>query len=395
MHRAAPLWSSGFRPFYLCAAAYAPLLIAGVGGALAGLVDLAQAGSAAHLWHGHEMLFGFAVAVIIGTLLTALPSWAGMPEIRGRALALLVGLWLLGRLAFWASPWLPRPLLALADALLLPCLIVLMAPSLWRLPERRYRLLPPFLLALALANGLYLVGLLRHDEGLALHGLRFGVYAVMVLYVAVGGLLTPIFTGNALRQSGRGVQAPFLPALEWLAIGLVVLLAALDLLGANRAWVGAMALCCALVHALRVVRWKGWRAREDGLLWPMHLGFAWLIVAFALRALASLSGAVPPAAWLHAFTIGALGLMMLGLMTRVSLRHTGRPLVTPYWLGWACAAMSAATLLRLAASLVDAGGWLIGLAALLWAMPFVAYLLVFAGALLGPSLPRAALPPPR
>ena len=388
MHRAAALWSSGFRPFYLCAAAYAPMLVAGVGGALAGLVDLAQAGSAAHLWHGHEMLFGFAVAVIIGTLLTALPSWAGLPEIRPRALILLIGLWLLGRIAFWASPWLPVPLLALADVLLLPSLLAWMAPKLWRLPERRYRLLLPMLLALALANGLHLVGLLVHDAQLALDGLRAGVYAVMLLYVAVGGLLTPIFTGNALRQSGRGDQARFLPALEWLALGLVLLLAALDLLGASRSWVGVAALCCAVVHALRVARWRGWRARKDGLLWPMHLGFAWLIAAFALKALASRYHAVPQDAWLHAFTIGSLGLMMLGLMARVGLRHTGRPVVAPRWLGWACAAMSAATLLRLMAPLFDASVWLIGLAALLWAIPFVAYLLAFSGALIGPSRPR-------
>ncbi len=266
-----PLWSSGFRPFYLCAAAYAPLLVVGVSGALAGLVDLAQAGSAARLWHGHEMLFGFAVAVIIGTLLTALPSWTGMSEVRGRSLALLVGLWLLGRLAFWAAPWLAGPVIALADALLLPCLIALTAPALWRLPEHRYRLLLPILLALALANGLYLAGLLAQDTRLALVGLHAGVYAVMMLFVAVGGLLTPIFTGNALRQSGRGAQARFLPALEWLGLGLVVLLAALDLLGASRSWVGVAALCCAVVHALRVARWRGWRARKDGLLWPMHL----------------------------------------------------------------------------------------------------------------------------
>ncbi len=384
-----PLWSSGFRPFYLCAAAYAPALVVGVGGALAGVVDLAQAGTAAHLWHGHEMLFGFAVAIIIGTLLTALPSWAGMPEIRGRALALLLALWLLGRLAFWAEPWLPKTVMALADALLLPCLLAMLAPALWRLPERRYRMLLPILLALALANGLHLVGLIAQDVRWALVGLRAGVYAVMLLYVAVGGLLTPIFTGNALRQSGRGDQARFLPTLEWLALVLVVLLAALDLLSASRIWVGTTALCCALVHAVRVARWRGWRARKDGLLWPMHLGFAWLIAAFALQALANLSGTVPQEIWLHAFTIGALGLMMLGLMTRVGLRHTGRPLLAPRWLGWACAAMSAATLLRLTAPMTDVGGWLIGLAALLWATPFVAYLVAFAGALVGPSRPRA------
>ncbi len=224
----APIWSSGFRPFYLLGALYAPMLMAGVGGALGGLVDLTGAGSAAHLWHGHEMLFGFAGAIIVGTLLTALPSWAGTPEVHGRALALLVALWLLGRLAFWASPWLPWPLTALADGSLLVVLCLMLAPALWRVPNRLYRLLLPILLALALANAMHLAGLLTHDPPLALAGLHAGVYAVMVLYLLLGGLLTSTFTGNALRLRGRGDQARAMPVLEVLATASLLLLAASD-----------------------------------------------------------------------------------------------------------------------------------------------------------------------
>ena len=384
----APVWSSGFRPFYLLGALYAPLLLAGVGGALGGLVDLTGAGSAPYLWHGHEMLFGFAGAIVLGTLLTALPSWAGTPEVRGAMLAFLVALWLLGRLAFWASPWLPPALTALADALLLPVVCAVLTPALWRVPQRLYRLLPPTLLAMAGANTLHLAGLLAQDPALAQRGLHAGIYAVMLLYVLVGGLLTPIFTGDTLRQRGLGEQARFVPALETMAAGSIVLLAVLDLLGAPAPWSGAMALACAGVQGVRTARWRGWRVRDNGLLWPLHLGFLFLTLSLVLRAAAGLGNAIPADAWLHVFTIGALGPLMLGLMTRVVLRHTGRPLAAPRWLHWACLALIAATLLRLASTIWVLGNWAIALAAVLWAAPFFIFAAVHASTLVGPSLPR-------
>lgn len=387
-----PLWKSGFRPFYLLGAAYAPLLVAGAVGAFAGFVDLSAVGNAPPLWHGHEMIFGFAVAIIFGTLLTALPSWAGTPEVKGARLALLVALWLVGRVAFWAEPWLPRGVTAVADMLLMPALFVILTPQVWRVANRWYLLLPPILAALALANGAYHAGILTGDATLARSGLRAGVYAVILIYVLKGGVLTPVFTGNALRARGRGEQARFIVGLEVLAVGAIVLLAALDLGAAPRLWVGLAALACTALHAIRIARWRGWRVRDDALLWAMNLSFAWLVVAFALKAIAALTGAVPENAWLHAFTVGSLGLMMLGLMTRVVLRHTGRPVRAPRAMGWAYAAVFAAAVLRVAAGVADLGDNAIALAALVWAAPFVAYLALYAAMLVAPSLPRTGPP---
>ncbi|MCO5122294.1 MAG: NnrS family protein [Rhizobacter sp.] len=388
-----PLWSSGYRPFYLLGAAYAPLLVAGVVGAFAGVVDLSAVGSAPPLWHGHEMVFGFAVAIIFGTLLTALPSWAGTPEVQGARLMLLAALWLLGRAAFWAEPWLPRGVTAAADMLLMPALFAILAPQVWRVANRWYLLLPLILAALTLANGVYHAGILAGDAALARAGLHAGVYALVVLYVLKGGVLTPVFTGNALRARGRGDQAAFLLPLEVLAVAAIVLLAALDLGGAPRLWVGLAALACAVLHAMRIARWRGWRVGSEALLWAMHLSFAWLVIAFALKAVAALTGAVPENAWLHAFTVGALGLMMLGLMTRVVLRHTGRPVHAPRAMQWAYAAMFAAAALRLAVGVHGLGDDAMALAALLWAAPFVVYLALYAAMLVAPSLPRSG--PPR
>ncbi|PKO67291.1 MAG: NnrS family protein [Betaproteobacteria bacterium HGW-Betaproteobacteria-14] len=384
------LLSSAFRPFYFLGALYAPLLAAVWLGAWLGAWEVPSVGTPLRLWHGHEMLFGFAAAIIVGIVLTALPSWAGTEEIRGVRLALLAVLWLAGRVAFWAAPWLPALAPAIVDVLLFPAVFLMVAPQLARAANRLYLLLLPILLALTAANLAYHYGILAANTAIAGLGLRAAIYAIIVLYVLKGGVLTPIFTGNALREKGRGEQAPFNAGLETLAVAVVLLLATLDLAGAAPLWTGLAALACAGVHGARAARWKGWRLPDVPLVFVMHLGFAWLVFAFALKAAAELTGIVPEAAWVHAFTVGSLGLMMLGLMTRVSLRHTGRPLVVPgamrlaYWL------MFVAALLRLAATVHGLGSWAVALSAVLWGLTFVVYFMLFGTALLRPSLPRGA-----
>ncbi len=385
-----PLLSSAFRPFYFLGTLYAVCLTGAWLGAFLGHWEPPSAGMPLRLWHGHEMLFGFAAAIIVGIVLTALPSWAGTEEIRGGRLALLVVLWLAGRLAFWAAPWLPPPAPAVIDLLLFPAAFLLVAPQLARAANRLYLLLLPILLALAAANAAFHYGLLSGNTHLAGLGLRGAIHTLIVLYVLKGGVLTPIFTGNALREAGRGEQAPFNLELEMLAVGAVLLLAALDLAGAPSPWSGLAALACAVVHGVRAARWKGWRLPDVPLVLVMHLGFAWLVFAFLLKAVAELTGLVPEAAWLHAFTVGSLGLMMLGLMTRVALRHTGRLLVVPAAMKLAYAMMFAAALLRLAATVHELGDWAVALSAVLWGLTFLIYFLRFGAILLRPSLPRVA-----
>ena len=384
---AAPLLSSPFRPFYLLGALYAPLLAVGGAGAFGGLVDLS---SGPVLWHGHEMLFGFASAILLGTLLTALPSWGGMAEWQGAPLAVLAAAWGLGRIAFWAAPWLPAGAVALADLLLWLGLLAGLGPALWRLRQRRLRWLLPLLGALAGANGVYHAAALQADPALAALSLRAAVWALLLLYSLVGGLLTPVFTGNALRALGRGEPARLLMPLEIGAVALLLGLAVADVSGAPAPVTGALAAAAALAQGLRVWRWRGWRVADQPLLPSLHLGFAWLVFALALKAAAAFGAPLPEPAWLHAFTVGALGLLMLGLMTRVSVRHTGRPLRVPALLRAAAGLMFTAAALRLAATVHGLDPWTVALAALLWAAAFVAYLLQFAAVLVAPSLPRSA-----
>lgn len=383
-----PLWASAFRPFYLLGALYAPLLVLAWLAAYLGGWSPTPEAVPLKLLHGHEFIFGFAAAIIAGIVLTALPSWAQTEEIHGGRLVLLVALWLAGRVAIWSSPGSAGLLPALVDCLLFPALFVMLAPQLLRAPNRLYLLLLPILIALFAANLAYHHGLHSGDPVQAWHALRLAIYAIIVLYVLKGGVLAPIFTGNALREKGRGDLAPCNMKLEVAATGALILLAALDLGAAPPAWTGTAALACALLHGWRTARWQGWRVADVPLVLVMHLGFAWLVFAFTLKAAAELTGLVPEAAWLHAFTVGSLGLMMLGLMTRVSLRHTGRPLVVPRAMLLAYGLMFVAALLRLAATVHGLGPAVIAVSALLWAACFVLYLAVFGTLLVAPSAPR-------
>jgi uncharacterized protein involved in response to NO len=380
------LWCSAFRPFFLLGAAYGPLLMAYSLGVAAGLWPLPAGGLSLRAWHGHEIVFGFAAAVIVGIVLTALPSWAHTEEIDGARLQWLAGLWLAGRVAM-ALP-LPPVLVAALDCALYPALAWMVAPQLLRVANRRYLLLLPVLAALLAANILFHVGRATADEASGLLGLRMAVYAVILLYALKAGVFTPVFTGNALREKGRGDQAPFLPWLDALAVASVIALAVADLAGLPAAAIGAAAAAACAVHAVRLARWRGWRVADVPLLLVMHLGYAWLVVAFGLKAAAELGGGVPEPAWLHAFTVGALGMTMIGMMTRVALRHTGRPLRVPPSLLLAFALMFAAGLLRMAIALDMLGPSWLAVSALFWASVFLVYLGRCANMLRRPSLPR-------
>ena len=383
-----PLWSSAFRPFYFLGALYAPLLVAAWLGAFLEIWNLPASDVPLQFRHGHEFIFGFSAAIIVGIVLTALPSWAGTEEISGRRLILLVALWLAGRMAFWAAPWLPPLVPPVVDCLLFPAVFVMVTPQLLRASNRLYLLLLPVLLAFFAANLLYHHGVVTANYTEVWQALRLALYTVVVLYVLKGGVLAPIFTGNALREKGRGDQAAFIMKLDIAAVGTVLLLAGLELAAAPAPWVGCAALACALVHGWRTARWKGWRVADVPLVLVMHLGFGWLVLAFALKAIAELTGIIPEIAWVHAFTIGSLGLMMLGLMTRVSLRHTGRPLVVPRAMLIAYVLIFVAALIRLAATVLGLGSIVVGIAAGLWAAAFGLYFMEFREALVEPSAPR-------
>ena len=382
----AALWVSAFRPFCALGAAYGVVLMTLWTASRVAPVALPSGALPPALWHAHEMLFGFAVAIICATVLTALPGWAGTPEVAGAPLAGLVALWLAGRVLAWSGDAVPAVLAGVPDAALYAVLIARLAPQLGRLRNRRYLSLLVVLAGLFAGEVFFAAG--RRETGFML-----ALYAVLLVFALKAGVLTPVFTGNHLRAQRRGDQARFVPPLEYAAIASIVVLAALDLAQAPARWQGVAALAAFALHAIRFLRWQGWKVLDAPMLTTMHAGYAWMLAALLLLALGDFGVEAAARAWLHAFTVGALGSMMLGLMTRIALRHTGRPLVLPAPMVAAYALLQLAAVLRVGAALVPSGEAIIVVAGTAWVAAFATYLACFGPMLVTPSLPRVQVSP--
>lgn len=378
-----PLWRSAFRPFFLLGIPYGILvLMLGWMSAHSGI--WAPPLWAGRLWHAHEMLFGFTAAILSGIILTALPSWAGTEEIKHQRLALLVGLWAAGRLA----PVLPNVLAAALDCALFPIMMVMLTPQLLKASNKLYLLVLPGLAALASANLIFYLALANGNEARAYFALHMAVYCVMLLYILKSGVMIPVFTSNELRKHQRGAEIKRHVGLEVLAVLSIMALAGADLGGLPALWVGRLALLACVINAARLLRWRGWRVADEPIVFVMHLGISWIVLALALKAAASLGSGVPAHAWLHAFTVGGIGLCMTVLLTRVVLRHTGRPLKLPALIKLAYALMFSAAVLRLAWELLAPQSQLMSASALLWVLAWLIYLGLFGAMLWRPSLPR-------
>ncbi len=325
-----PLFACGLRPFFLLAALDA-LVNMGIWLSVyfhPGLWPSDQTMPAMY-WHAHEMLFGFVAAAIAGFLLTAVPNWTGRAPYQGAPLLALTGLWLAGRIAM--APWsIASPLLASAiDLAFYPALALTLAPSLIR--ARAFHNLPflGFLSALFLANLCFHLGA-SGQLGAGEHiGLAVTVDIVVILVVSIGGRIIPAFTKSGLMRNGVIVR---IEANKWMELASVVSIASVliaDLVMPLSVLNGAVVLLAAFVQAFRLAQWAGHRTIRDPLLWVLHLGYAWLILGLMLKALWLLTGAVAAEKWMHALTVGAFTTMIIAVMTRASLGHTGRALVAP------------------------------------------------------------------
>ncbi len=328
--RAAPayqglaLFAYGFRPFFLLCGVQAVLALALWLAVLGGAFDYAGPWDGAR-WHMHEMLFGFAGAAIGGFLLTAVPSWTGGRGYAGRPLVGLVGLWLAGRLAL--NPWAPLPPVpaAIVDVAFFPALALTLLPSLLRSANRRNY---PFLGLLALlAVGNLLCHLDAAGWGTWDAGILLVVDTVLLMVVMVGGRIVPSFTSSAMKRAGTPVEITPRPWLERAALTSLLAMLVTDQMAPGGIAPGAAAGIAAALAAARLAGWKGWRTLSQPILAVLHLGYAWVPVGLSLKALWLLGGFHFAAAWLHAVTLGAFGTMILAVMSRAALGHTGREVV--------------------------------------------------------------------
>lgn len=376
----------GFRPFFLAAGVYALVgLIAWLWIYARGILPLPN--QPAQLWHGHEMLYGFIGAAIAGFLLTAVPSWTGARGFAGTPLILLATLWLIGRLAFAAAAVLPLPLVAVCELAFIPALGALLAPPLLRARNRN----SPLLLVLAsiwLTDVVFLYALMHDDVQLARTTLLVAIDIVLLLVTVIGGRIVPAFTANALRARGRATDLRSSRWTDGIVIAAMIAVVFVDIVAPWHRVAGAVAAVAAIAHAVRLIGWRSWRTLDEPLVWSLHLAYAWLPVGLAMKAL-HLAGNVAWAAhWLHALTIGVAAAMILAVMTRASLGHTGRPLLASRLIGGAYILLSLAAVMRVFAPPLAPGAyqWSVMVAGTLWICAFAIFIVVYTPILLRPRI---------
>jgi uncharacterized protein involved in response to NO len=310
------LWNLGFRPFYLLASVFAALSVALWACEYAGYLPVGYLN--VPVWHGHEMLFGYTLAVVTGFLFTAVRNWTGQPTPTGALLAGYAALWIAGRVLVLTPYALSAALVNVAFAL---AVAVGIGIPLVRSGNRRNYFFIALLVVLGLATLAVHLSYLGMLEWSPRGGAQLGLDVVLFVMAVMGGRVIPMFTNNAIP----GAQATRRPLVEKLALGGVLALLAADLLQASATVIAGLALAVATAHAARLYLWQPWRTGSTPLVWILHAAYGWIVVYLVLRALAVTGIIVEPLA-VHALTIGAIGGLTIGMMTRTARGHTGRPL---------------------------------------------------------------------
>lgn len=362
---ATALWNLGFRPFYLIASAFAALSIGLWGLQYAGFASASPLKGAS--WHGHEMLFGYTLAVVAGFLLTAVRAWTGQPTASGWALVGLVALWAAGR-GLVLTPFALSA--ALVNAAFPVAVAVAIAIPLVRAGNRRNYFFVA-LLAMAgiadLAFHLAALGIAAWPERASL---QVGLDIVLFVVAVLAGRVIPMFTNNGVPGAGATRH----PLVERAALGSVLALLAADVVGAGGPVIGAIAAFGALAHGARLALWRPWRTLRTPLVWVLHAAYAWIAIHLAMRALAA-GGLVGEALATHALTLGVIGGMTLGMMTRTARGHTGRPLVADRFEVACYGLVQLAALVRVFGALLVPGAYVATVvgASVLWSAAFAIY----------------------
>jgi len=380
------LLSYAFRPFFLLSAGFAVVAVGAWLALLHGLHWPGMAGATVS-WHIHEMLFGFVGAAIAGFLLTAISNWTGRPPAQGLVLGTLVAAWTGGRIAMAFAGAIP---IGMVVALELAFPLILVGVVAWELVAARNRgnyFLAVFIALFPAVDAGYLLGELGVVNQAFSRALYLAPHLVIVLITIIGGRVIPAFSTNWLRAQGVKRLPQVRPWLDRAALFMVLAVGVADVMAPAALFTGVLAFVAALVHGIRLSNWCGWQTRRESLLVILHLGYAWLVIGYGLLGASSFLDVVPRSSAFHAITVGAMGTLVLAMMSRVSLGHTGRRLHAGLTTVAAYAMVTVAAVLRIVAPMA-AGAYLIliDLSALVWMAAFVVFLWEYAPILTRPRL---------
>jgi uncharacterized protein involved in response to NO len=323
--RGIALFELGFRPFFT---------VAGLFGATSMLLwmliylfslRLPLAGTGPVTWHAHEMVYGYTMAVIAGFLLTAVSNWTGKRTLHGAPLVVLLLCWLIARIA-WILPGHSSMTLAAITDLLFMCglFVAVMLPV---IRVRQWKQLGVLSKAglLVFANGVFYAGIFGYLEEGVRWGLYTGLYLIMSLIFVMARRVLPFFIE-------RGVNENYSPKNRtWVDIGSLVFFlawAVVDVFFNQPILVFWLSLGLVILHAVRLYDWHTPGIWKHPLLWSLYLAYVFLAIGFLLKALAIWLD-ISPNLSLHAFAVGGIGMITAGMMSRVTLGHTGRNVLEP------------------------------------------------------------------
>ena len=377
-----PLFALGFRAFFLLAGLAALVLIVFWNALFSGSLTTEHYFSY-NYWHAHEMLLGYAVAVISGFLLTAVKNWTGKPTITGDQLASLCLLWLYGRLLPFYSGMLPDLLIALVDFAFLPALAYQVSKPIFEAKQYKNLFFIGLLLLLMLGNGLIHAEMLGVLDNSAATGIQLVVATIIVLILIIAGRVFPFFTE-------RGIPGTLIiknPILDIVSVASAVVVFSLQLIDVSGHLL-ALAACIAVVA--NFARLSGWYVKRIWyvpLLWVLYIGYTWIISGFILTVLSAYQ-VVQTSLALHAFTVGGIGVLTMGMMARVSLGHTGYSLKASNAIAIAFILLNIAALFRVLLPIAMPAWYesLIYISTLSWLAAFSLFIFIY-----GPILTRARI----
>ncbi|WNC73737.1 NnrS family protein [Thalassotalea psychrophila] len=364
-----------FRPFFLCASLFSMISLLIWGAILNGSVTIDVYGGALW-WHKHEMMFGFVTAIIVGFLLTAVQNWTGVRSINGKSLLALFILWLLGRVLFLMpgiiSPW----FVALVDIAFLPIAAAALAYPIIQVKLWRNLMFIPILLVMTLINIATHYSLAAESPQLMTVASTNMVLLITLIMTIMGGRVFPMFTANG-TQTQRVNAIPWLEKLVIVST-LLALVISFNIIELSVAAKAGIFFIAALAHAIRAFRWKIWVTIKTPLVWSLHCSYWSIAIGLFLFGVAETSAWVSQSQAVHLLTVGAMGTMILSMISRVSLGHTGRAIVASKVMTFAFIAIILATIIRVFGSyfLVDYS-LVLNSAIVLWLLAYGCFVAIY------------------
>ncbi|MDZ4150570.1 NnrS family protein [Methylicorpusculum sp.] len=375
-----PLFSLGFRAFFALAVLSALVLITLWNGLFKGEIELKNYFQLTG-WHAHEMLMGYTSAVIAGFLLTAIRNWTSQATLSGDQLAGLCLLWLYGRILPFYSGLLPDLMIAIVDWAFLPVLIAALVKPVLAARDSRSTVFMGLLLVMAIANTLIHVEQLGMADNVGQLGIQLLVYTIITMILVIAGIVFPFFTEKGLSGT-MAIRSHLLDVLSVVTGVSVFVLQMFDIGGAVLiiAVVGAV-----IANLARVAGWYIHRIWYVPLLWILYVGYGWIILGFVLVGM-SAYGLIPAYIPMHAFTVGGIGVLTMGMMARVTLGHTGRILKTSNVIAIAFVLINLSAFARviMPAILPDWYGQMLYLSILCWLAAFSLFLYYYGPILAAP-----------